>query len=110
MYFFLISLLIILIVLIILFLINIFLIEKTLSYYSREENSSYECGFEHNSLSRIPFSLRYFLLTIVFLVFDIEIVLITFLPYSLFLSLRSGLIYLCLFVFIIILIIGLFYE
>jgi len=26
----------------------------------REELSSYECGFEHHNVSRVPFSLRYF--------------------------------------------------
>ena len=46
----------------------------------REETSSYECGFEHHSLSRVPFSLRYFFLTLIFLLFDLEIVLIIFLP------------------------------
>ncbi len=47
---------------------------------AREELSSYECGFEHRSLSRVPFSLRYFFLTLVFLLFDLEILLILFLP------------------------------
>lgn len=48
------------------------------STLSREESRSYECGFEHNNLSRVPFSLRYFLLTLVFLLFDLEVVLILF--------------------------------
>ena len=46
----------------------------------REEISSFECGFEHHNLSRVPFSLRYFFLTIIFLLFDLEIVLMIFLP------------------------------
>jgi len=50
----------------------------------REEISSFECGFEHHNLSRVPFSLRYFFLTIIFLLFDLEIVLIMFLPSILF--------------------------
>ncbi len=50
--------------------------------YDREEISSYECGFEHHSLSRIPLSLRYYFLTIIFLVFDIEIIFLLYLPYN----------------------------
>jgi len=50
----------------------------------REEMSSFECGFEHHNLSRVPFSLRYFFLTIIFLLFDLEIVLIMFLPSMIF--------------------------
>jgi len=46
----------------------------------REEISSFECGFEHHNLSRVPFSLRYFFLTLIFLLFDLEIVLIIFFP------------------------------
>nr|YP_001739872.1 NADH dehydrogenase subunit 3 [Brachionus plicatilis]BAG12885.1 NADH dehydrogenase subunit 3 [Brachionus plicatilis] len=47
----------------------------------REELSPYECGFEHHNVSRIPFSLRYFFLTLIFLLFDLEIVLMLFMPY-----------------------------
>ena len=50
---------------------------------NREELSPYECGFEHHNVSRIPFSLRYFFLTLIFLLFDLEIVLILFMPYYL---------------------------
>jgi NADH-ubiquinone oxidoreductase chain 3 len=51
---------------------------------NREELSPYECGFEHHNVSRIPFSLRYFFLTLIFLLFDLEIVLMLFIPYSIF--------------------------
>nr|QSX43087.1 NADH dehydrogenase subunit 3 [Brachionus manjavacas] len=47
----------------------------------REELSPYECGFEHHNVSRVPFSLRYFFLTLIFLLFDLEIVLMLFMPY-----------------------------
>ena len=48
---------------------------------NREELSPYECGFEHHNVSRIPLSLRYFFITLLFLLFDLEIVFLLFLPY-----------------------------
>lgn len=75
----------------------------------REEMSSYECGFEHHSLSRVPFSLRYFFLTLIFLLFDLEIVLIIFLP-SLIFSVSYTFSLLILSFFIVVLYLRLVYE
>jgi NADH-ubiquinone oxidoreductase chain 3 len=75
----------------------------------REESSSYECGFEHHSLSRVPFSLRYFFLTLIFLLFDLEIVLMIFLP-SLIFRVSYMFSLLILSTFIVILFLSLVYE
>ena len=43
---------------------------------SRETLSSYECGFEPLSVNHIPFCIKFFLLGILFLVFDVEVALV----------------------------------
>jgi len=65
-------------------LVSIFISETRLLI--REELTSYECGFEHHGLSRVPFSLRYFFLTLIFLLFDLEIILLLFFPFASFFS------------------------
>uniref|UniRef100_UPI0030E12785 NADH dehydrogenase subunit 3 n=1 Tax=Synelmis amoureuxi TaxID=3053537 RepID=UPI0030E12785 len=75
----------------------------------REKSSPFECGFDPKSNARIPFSMRFFLLAVIFLVFDIEIALLIPLPFSIKqFSLMTTMIGATL--FILILIIGLLHE
>lgn len=95
------------------FLIGIILIPVTLivsarRYIDREKRSPFECGFDPFKLARFPFSLHFFLLTVIFLVFDVEIVLLFPLPFFL-ISSNIKVLTVIIF-FIVILIYGLFHE
>nr|YP_008080951.1 NADH dehydrogenase subunit 3 [Psococerastis albimaculata]AFY16891.1 NADH dehydrogenase subunit 3 [Psococerastis albimaculata] len=79
------------------------------SLYEREKFSPFECGFDQKSSSRMPFSLRFFLITIIFLIFDVEIALI--LPAINQINLSTANQWLLMnTLFLIILLIGLFHE
>nr|YP_009110426.1 NADH dehydrogenase subunit 3 [Tetragnatha maxillosa]AIX11770.1 NADH dehydrogenase subunit 3 [Tetragnatha maxillosa] len=67
-----------------------------------ENMSVYECGFEGGVSSRVMFSYQFFLISILFLVFDVEVVLL--IPFTFSVGGHKEMI------FIFILLVGLIYE
>nr|UBA17435.1 NADH dehydrogenase subunit 3 [Orestes guangxiensis] len=88
-------------------LLNMTLSKK--SIMDREKMSPFECGFDPKSSARMPFSLKFFLIAVIFLIFDIEIaLLLPVLPTMMMSKMNYWL--LTVILFLMILIMGLYHE
>ena len=70
--------------------------------------SPYECGFEAFEDSRIPFDVRYYLVAILFIIFDLEIAFLF--PWAVVLDKIGGFGLLAMAVFVLLLVVGFIYE
>nr|YP_009351293.1 NADH dehydrogenase subunit 3 [Macrotermes gilvus]AQP28020.1 NADH dehydrogenase subunit 3 [Macrotermes sp. PHI4]AQP29129.1 NADH dehydrogenase subunit 3 [Macrotermes gilvus]AQP30198.1 NADH dehydrogenase subunit 3 [Macrotermes gilvus] len=75
----------------------------------REKSSPFECGFDPKNSARLPFSSRFFLIAVIFMIFDVEIALLLPMPVTMTTSNMKSWMIISI-AFLLILIIGLYHE
>jgi NADH:ubiquinone oxidoreductase subunit 3 (subunit A) len=89
-----------------LILISILIVSRN---YDIEKNSAYECGFHPFEDTRSKFDVRFYLVAILFIVFDLEVAFLF--PWVLSFNRFSGLFeYYAVVVFLAVLLVGFYYE
>ena len=73
-----------------------------------EKNSPYECGFEAFEDARMKFDVRYYLVAILFILFDLEIAFLF--PWAMVLKEQGAFVFGGMMVFLAILVVGFIYE
>jgi len=74
----------------------------------KEKISAYECGFEPFEDARNKFDVRFYIVAILFLIFDIEVIYLV--PWSVSFSVLPSISFFTMMIFLFILIIGFVYE
>nr|QZZ18303.1 NADH dehydrogenase subunit 3 [Eupteryx adspersa] len=100
-------LIVIMAIMMVMLALMMFISKKTIQDW--QKSTPFECGFNSMSMKRLPFSIHFFLIAVIFLIFDIEIIII--LPMTL--TLKSSLMSVWIMtstLFIIILLMGLYHE
>lgn len=75
---------------------------------NKEKNSPYECGFPEFESARIPFDVRFYLVAILFIIFDLETAF--FFPWAVSLREIGWFGFLSMMIFLALLVIGFIYE